>query len=94
MRTLLTMLIIEEFLKTDKRLHEYTYKFKFKSETFKYNLTHFIVPEYTLEQMLLICDMVSFSLTEIRKRVLADILVNLGEQRDKDAYEKFNKLIK
>lgn len=92
MRTLLTILIIEKIIESGKFLQEYTYKFGFKSESFRYQLANSLIPEYTLEQILLICDLVNLSLIETKKLVLKNILELMGEQREKGQYEKFNSL--
>lgn len=95
-RTMLLMLVLEKFIESDnniksirdiKTLLEYN-----NAEVFRRHILTSIVPEISLEGIFRMCEYAEVLLSDIRKRAIRDILINLNEQRDKRYYEKFNKL--
>jgi len=92
-RTLLIMMLLEKVIQNKIYLRDVGYLLKYNiSEKFRTDIQKLIIPEFTLENMFFACDYVGVTFNELKKRALEDILINLGEQRDKNEYEKFNKL--
>jgi len=92
-RILLLMMMLEKMIEENKYLRELAFLLRYSSsEQFRRDINNNIIMDFNLESIFCICDFVGITFNEIKKRTLEDILVNLGEQRDKNEYDKFNKL--